>query len=92
MKFAQTSCSQCGQTFGPGDHGFSHCDNHRNRPAPIVLPTGLQLARRAVRLYSCDLASKATNRFNQRSYIRAVQQLGPRWLLAAPMQKEARNG
>ena len=28
-RFAETSCSQCGQSFGPGDHGFSHCNSHR---------------------------------------------------------------
>lgn len=28
-KFENVSCSQCGQEFGPGDHGFSHCQNHR---------------------------------------------------------------
>lgn len=28
FRFQQTSCSSCGQTFGPGDHGFSHCDRH----------------------------------------------------------------
>ena len=27
-RFEQTSCSQCGRDFGPGDHGFSHCDQH----------------------------------------------------------------
>ena len=27
-RFAQTSCSQCGQEFGPGDSGFSHCIDH----------------------------------------------------------------
>lgn len=27
--FQKTSCSQCGQEFGPGDHGYSHCENHR---------------------------------------------------------------
>lgn len=27
-RFATTFCSQCGQDFGPGDHGFSHCRNH----------------------------------------------------------------
>ena len=26
--FPRTSCSQCGQEFGPGDHGFSHCQDH----------------------------------------------------------------
>lgn len=28
-KFAETSCSQCGRGFGPGDHGYSHCADHR---------------------------------------------------------------
>lgn len=27
-KFQQTSCSNCGCVFGPGDHGFSHCRDH----------------------------------------------------------------
>ena len=27
-RFANVSCSQCGGLFGPGDHGFSHCENH----------------------------------------------------------------
>ena len=30
-KFDNVFCSQCGQGFGPGDHGFSHCDTHRNK-------------------------------------------------------------
>lgn len=28
-KFQTTYCSQCGQEFGAGDHGYSHCDNHQ---------------------------------------------------------------
>lgn len=36
-RFRNVSCSQCGRCFGPGDHGFSHCENHshlvsNNRP------------------------------------------------------------
>ena len=27
-RFAEVSCSQCGETFGAGDHGFSACDEH----------------------------------------------------------------
>jgi hypothetical protein len=30
-RFANTYCSQCGQNFGPGDSGFSHCEDHRLR-------------------------------------------------------------
>jgi hypothetical protein len=28
MKYDNVSCSQCGRSFGPGDHGFSHCEDH----------------------------------------------------------------
>jgi hypothetical protein len=27
-KFAKTYCSQCGGEFGPGDSGYSHCEDH----------------------------------------------------------------
>ena len=30
-KFNDTYCSQCGQSFGPGNHGYSHCDNHKGK-------------------------------------------------------------
>ena len=30
-RYLETYCSHCGGTFGPGDHGFSHCDNHRGK-------------------------------------------------------------
>lgn len=29
-RFPNVTCSQCGGEFGPGDHGFSHCENHRH--------------------------------------------------------------
>jgi hypothetical protein len=29
FKFDNVFCSNCGRTFGPGDHGFSHCENHK---------------------------------------------------------------
>ena len=28
-RFDNTYCSQCGSEFGPGDHGYSHCNDHR---------------------------------------------------------------
>lgn len=31
MRFDKTYCSQCGGEFGPGDNGFSHCDQHEGR-------------------------------------------------------------
>lgn len=37
-KFSATSCSQCGREFGPGDHGFSHCEQHRARPSDPFAP------------------------------------------------------
>lgn len=32
-RYANVSCSNCGREFGPGDHGFSHCENHANMKA-----------------------------------------------------------
>ena len=29
MRFEKTFCSQCGGEFGPGDSGYSHCQDHR---------------------------------------------------------------
>ena len=31
------SCSCCGQEFGPGDRGFSHCENHAELVPDTVL-------------------------------------------------------
>lgn len=28
LKFPKTFCSACGREFGPGNHGFSHCEDH----------------------------------------------------------------
>lgn len=28
MRYDNVFCSQCGRGFGPGDHGFSHCEDH----------------------------------------------------------------
>lgn len=52
----------------------------------------MQLAKRAIRLYSSAWAPKHINRFNQRSYIASIRSLGDKWLLAKPVQKEASNG
>lgn len=31
-KFGNTSCSQCGKWFGPGESGYSHCQDHNITP------------------------------------------------------------
>ncbi len=36
-RFDQTGCSQCGRTFGPGNHGFSHCKDHAYLTNPVVV-------------------------------------------------------
>jgi hypothetical protein len=33
-RFACVSCSQCGRTFGPGNHGYSECASHRRVSIP----------------------------------------------------------
>ena len=32
-RFTLVYCSQCGRDFGPGDSGFSHCEDHAGRRA-----------------------------------------------------------
>lgn len=29
VKFMKTFCSHCGGEFGPGNHGFSRCEDHK---------------------------------------------------------------
>jgi len=36
MRFDNVSCSQCGRSFGPGDHGFSHCQDHPGHVQDMV--------------------------------------------------------
>lgn len=45
------------------------------------------MAKRAIRLYSWDLAPKAINRANQRAWLRSVAMLGDKWVLAIPVEK-----
>jgi hypothetical protein len=30
-RFEKTHCSQCGGEFGPGDEGYSHCEDHQGK-------------------------------------------------------------
>lgn len=40
FKFRETYCSQCGEEFGPGDSGFSHCDQHLRQSEDEMNKTG----------------------------------------------------
>ena len=48
-KFAETFCSQCGGKFGPGDHGYSHCRDHRkySRRAKLAQQKDAEIGLRA---------------------------------------------
>lgn len=52
MIHPETSCSQCGGSFGPGKHGFSHCDQH-------TYATGTTEALKQVRLRTIALHRQA---------------------------------
>lgn len=39
-RFPEVSCSQCGQSFGPGESGFSHCIYHY--PATQAAPMEIE--------------------------------------------------
>jgi hypothetical protein len=42
--------------------------------------------RRAVALFRCEYAPRHIRRANARKWLRSIEQLGPRWLLAAPQK------
>ena len=48
----------------------------------------IELARRAVRLYSAPWAPLSTNKYNRRAWLRSVEMLGSRWVLATPQKRE----
>lgn len=38
--FDNINCSQCGRGFGPGNHGFSHCKDHRDKKSKSWISSG----------------------------------------------------
>lgn len=49
----------------------------------------IPMLRRAVRLFNSEYVSKEQNRANRIAWLRAVQMLGDKWLLAQPVSKES---
>lgn len=43
-RFENVSCSQCGREFGPGDHGFSHCQDHPGHKRDEMLAELIEMA------------------------------------------------
>lgn len=58
-RFANVSCSQCGKEFGPGDSGFSHCENHppyRDRWTGLDALTRTEIMAEAFRVMTGHMA------------------------------------
>ena len=49
--------------------------------------TKMQLAKHALKLWNVRHVDKQTNRANARKWLRAVERLGDRWLLAQPVRR-----
>ena len=49
--------------------------------------TKFQLAKHALRLWNVPHVPKSVNRSNARKWLRAVERLGDRWLLAQPVRR-----
>ena len=49
--------------------------------------TKMQLAKHALRLWNVRHVDKQTNRSNARKWLRSVELLGDRWLLAHPIRR-----
>lgn len=48
-RFANVSCSHCGGDFGPGNHGYSHCEDHAPKRDVFDMLTGLRIELGAIR-------------------------------------------
>jgi len=49
------------------------------------------MLRRARRCFNSDLVPAHINRANRLQWVRAVRQLGSKWLLATPVTKESKQ-
>lgn len=47
----------------------------------------INLMRRAVRLFNSEYASREINRHNRIAWLRSVEALGNKWLLAEPIRR-----
>lgn len=47
--------------------------------------------RQAVRLFRSDYVSKEVNKANRRNWLRSVERLGDKWLLASPINTNRSN-
>jgi len=88
-KFPETSCSQCGGSFGPGNHGFSHCSQHEY--AAATTPALKTIRLRAIKLHEqmrdADLTLSAFNA--ERSINKIDAELARRGEYLSAIGKEA---
>jgi len=49
--------------------------------------TRVQLIRHALKLWNIPYVSRETNRANARKWVRSVEQLGDKWLLAKQVER-----
>lgn len=63
----------------------SSCTPHDQRKENRAMMSRMQLMRRAVRLWKNPHVDRETTRHNQRAWLRSVERLGDRWLLAKPV-------
>lgn len=84
-RFDKTYCSQCGGEFGPGDEGFSHCEDHAGQ---INRDDDESPAELALRSLACWLGAGGYNaptvdaKVFEEKIRWGVQQHGKEWALA----------
>lgn len=81
-KFDRTYCSQCGAEFGPADHGYSHCRDHRRLTADQLQALQVYAAQhgRTWKSQLLDLWMSGKNE-NAGALRQVRNNFGPRWLM-----------
>lgn len=59
-RYSNVSCSQRGRDFGPGDHGFSHCESH----SPTMDEKTLEALRGSIAKWEKIVAGSEIDRYS----------------------------
>lgn len=85
-KYPTTGCSQCGQTFGAGDSGYSACKDHRRAPSRSEIAAMQALPAAIKRENDAYTQGRLTYQENSDAYTHILRDPSGRWIVASAPQ------
>lgn len=80
------SCSQCGQSFGPGDSGYSACKDHRAAPTRTQIASMQALPAEIKRANDAYTQGRLTYQENSDAYTHILRDPSGRRIVASAPQ------